>query len=269
VREAGIVATKRVRADTLLVELGLAESRERAQALILAGAVYSGARRVDKAGDRLPSDAPLRVTANPLPYVGRGGIKLAAALDRFAIDPAGLTVLDVGASTGGFTDCLLQRGARRVYALDVGRGQLHWRLRQDPRVSLLEGVNARYLTAAALPERIDLVTIDVAFISLRLVVPPVRLAAAPAAWVLLVKPQFEIGRDEVGAGGIVREPEKHRRVLEAALALAAAEGLSAAGLIASPVTGAEGNREFLLHLRAGGVPVDPAEAARWIEEATA
>jgi 23S rRNA (cytidine1920-2'-O)/16S rRNA (cytidine1409-2'-O)-methyltransferase len=267
--EAAIVATKRVRADTLLVDQGLAESRERAQALILAGVVFQGTRRVDKAGDRLSADAPLRVTGDPMPYVGRGGIKLASALDRFGIDPSGLTALDVGASTGGFTDCLLQRGARRVYALDVGRGQLHWRLRQDPRVSLLEGVNARYLTTAAVPERIDLATVDVAFISLRLVVPPVRLAAAPGAWVLLVKPQFEVGRGEVGTGGIVRDPEQHRRVLAQALALAAAEGLTAAGLIASPLTGAEGNREFLLHLRAGGVPVVAAEAARWIEEATA
>jgi len=267
--EAAIGATKRARADILLVAQGLAESRERAQALILAGLVFQGTRRVDKAGDRLAADPPLRLAGDPLPYVGRGGLKLAAALDRFGIDATGLTVLDVGASTGGFTDCLLQRGARRVYALDVGRGQLHWRLRQDPRVSLLEGVNARYLTAAALPERIDLVTVDVAFISLRLVVPPVRRAAAPAAWVLLVKPQFEVGRGEVGAGGIVREPEKHRRVLAEALALAAKEGLTAAALIPSPVTGAEGNREFLLHLRADGAAVAAAEAARWIEEATA
>ena len=257
----------RARADLLLVERGLAESRERAQALILAGAVYSGARRVEKPGDRLDPEAQLRLASDPLPYVGRAGAKLAHALDRFAIDPAGRTALDVGASTGGFTDCLLQRGARRVYALDVGRGQLHERLRRDARVTVLDGVNARYLTPDLVPEPIDLATVDVSFISLRLILPAVRAAAAPAAWVVLVKPQFEVGRADVERGGLVTDPAKHRRVLREFLDLAAAEGLSARGIVASALRGAEGNQEFLAHLASDGGAPDPVLSARWVDEA--
>jgi 23S rRNA (cytidine1920-2'-O)/16S rRNA (cytidine1409-2'-O)-methyltransferase len=266
---SGAGGARRERADRLLVQRGLAASRERAQAMILAGSVFTGDRRVEKAGERLAGDAELRVAGDPLPFVGRGGLKMAGALDRFGLDPRGWTVLDVGASTGGFTDCLLQRGVRRVYALDVGRGQLDWNLRRDPRVVVMEGVNARHLEPGAFDEPIDLAAVDVAFISLRLVVPAVRRAAAPARWVLLVKPQFEAGRGEVERGGLVRDRAKHRGILEAMLGMAATEGLVPAGLCRSPIEGAEGNREFLLHLLAGGAPPAAGEPARWIEEAIA
>lgn len=258
---------KRERADRLLVERGMVESRERAQALILAGSVFIGSRRVEKAGERLASDADLRIAGNPLPYVGRGGLKMEGALERFGLEPRGWTVLDVGASTGGFTDCLLQRGARRVYALDVGRGQLHWKLRQDPRVVVREGENARHLEPDSFDEPIDLAAVDVSFISLRLVLPAVLRAAHPSRWVLLIKPQFEVGRREVERGGLVRDPAKHRRVLEEMLRLATAEGLTPAGLVPSPITGAEGNREFLLHLIAAGSPPPAELLRRWVEEA--
>jgi 23S rRNA (cytidine1920-2'-O)/16S rRNA (cytidine1409-2'-O)-methyltransferase len=252
----------------MLVERGLAESREKAQALIMAGVVFDGARRVGKAGERLDLDADLKVAGDPVPYVGRGGLKMAAALDRFGIDPDGCTALDVGASTGGFTDCLLQRGARKVYALDVGRGQLHWKLRTDARVELMEGVNARHLPADSFAEPIDLATVDVSFISLRLVVPAVRRAAHPAEWAVLVKPQFEVGRRQVERGGLVRDPAKHRRVLEEIVEMAAGEELEARGIIPSPIRGAEGNREFLLHLAPGGSTSEPTVVSRWIQEAT-
>jgi 23S rRNA (cytidine1920-2'-O)/16S rRNA (cytidine1409-2'-O)-methyltransferase len=183
-----------------------------------------------------------------MPYVGRGGLKLAHALDRFGIDPGGMVALDAGASTGGFTDCLLQRGARRVYAVDVGKGLLAWTLRQDPRVVVMEGVNVRYL--ASLPEEVDLATVDVAFISLRLVLPAVARVTAPTGEVVaLVKPQFEAGAAEVGKRGVVRDPRVHRRVLEGAIGAAREAGLSPAGLTASPIRGEAGNVEFLLWAR--------------------
>ena len=260
---------KRERADRLLVLRGIAESRQRAQALILAGVIFSGSRRVEKTAEPLPVDADLRMAADPQPFVGRGGLKLEAALDGFEIDPSGCVALDVGASTGGFTDCLLKRGASRVIALDVGRGQLHWKLRQDSRVDVRENINARRLPPNSIPERIHLATVDVSFISLRLVVPAVRLAAHPEEWILLVKPQFEVGRREVERGGLVTDPKKHRRVLQEMLEMARGEELVARGIIPSPIRGAKGNREFLIHLGPGPLRPDPAQMERWIEEAIA
>src|SRR6266446_10102468 len=208
------MAAKR-RADQLLVEQGLAESRAKAQALILAGLVSASGRRVDKPGTALADDTELTLAGRDHPWVSRGGVKLACALDHFAIDPSGVTALDIGASTGGFTDVLLARGAVRVHAVDVGRGQLAWKLRQDPRVVVHEGVNARYLSRAAISEPIDLVTCDASFIGLATVLPaPLALTAEHAALVALIKPQFEAGPGEVGKGGVVRDPEVHRVVCE-------------------------------------------------------
>ena len=236
------------RLDQLLVERGLAESRARAQALIMAGLVFSGERRLDKAGMLVAEDAPLVVKGRDHPWASRGGLKLAHALDRFEIDPTGLVCLDVGASTGGFTDVLLSRGAARVYAVDVGRGQLAWKLRVDPRVIVLERVNARDLTPALIPERIDLVVCDVSFISLTLALPPALTLTAPCArLVALIKPQFEVGRDQVGKGGIVRDSGARREVCERISAwLATQPGWEVLGLVESPITGAEGNLEYLL-----------------------
>lgn len=243
-----------MRLDQLLVERGLVESRSRAQALVMAGKVRVGdgdAARLDrKAGDLIGADVQVSVL-EPSPYVSRGGHKLAAALDAFAIDPTGRVCLDVGASTGGFTDVLLQRGATRVYALDVGRGQLAESLRRDPRVVSMERTNARTLTATALPEPVALVSIDVSFISLALILGPVASTLAPdGAIVPLVKPQFEAGRGRTDHG-VVRDPAIHREVLESVVASASAVGLGARAVIASPITGPEGNREFLLHLAPG------------------
>lgn len=244
----------RVRLDQLLVERGLAESRSRAQALVLAGKVGVGkgdaARRDRKPGDLLALDTPV-VIADPEPYVSRGGHKLAAALDAFGIDPAGLACLDVGASTGGFTDVLLQRGASRVYALDVGRGQIAESLRRDPRVISLERTNARSLTAATLPEPIALATIDVSFISLGLVLGPITTTLAPSGQIVaLVKPQFEVGRGRTDHG-VVRDPVVHGEVLERTVEAAQAIGLGTRAVIASPLLGPQGNREFLVHLAPG------------------
>ena len=244
----------RQRLDQLLVERGLVESRTRAQALVLGGKVLVGegdaARHDRKPGDLLPSDTPLAIVA-PEPYVSRGGHKLAAALDAFEVDPAGRVVLDVGASTGGFTDVLLQRGARRVYALDVGRGQLAETLRRDPRVVSMERTNARTLTAATLPEPVEVVTIDVSFISLARVLGPVATTLRRGGHVVaLVKPQFEAGRGRTDHG-VVRDPAIHREVLDRVVVDAAAAGLGTRAVIASPIYGPEGNREFLVHLAPG------------------
>jgi 23S rRNA (cytidine1920-2'-O)/16S rRNA (cytidine1409-2'-O)-methyltransferase len=238
-------AAKR-RIDQLLVERGLAPTREKARALILAGCVTVNGQRVDKAGHMAPADCRLEVGAG-LPYVSRAGVKLAAALDHFGIEVEGKVCLDVGASTGGFTDCLLQRGARRVYAIDVGVGQLDWKLRNDPRVVVREGVNARYLGPEHVPEPVDLATCDVSFISVTLILPAVApLIREGGGLVALVKPQFEVGRGEVGKGGIVRDPELHRAAC--AKVVAAAERLGFCGAIMeSPITGAEGNKEFLYY----------------------
>lgn len=236
------------RVDQLLVERGLAESRTKAQALILAGLVYAGDRRIDKAGDRLAAEAALAVKGRDHPWVSRGGVKLAYALDHFGIDVSGRIALDIGASTGGFTDVLLARGARRVYAVDVGHGQLAWKLRQDPRVVLRERVNARVLTREQIPEAVEIITCDVSFIGLTTVLPaPLALAAAHATLVALVKPQFEAGREFVGKGGVVRDPAVHSSVSDRAAAwLGAQPGWAVEGVVESPILGAEGNREFLL-----------------------
>jgi 23S rRNA (cytidine1920-2'-O)/16S rRNA (cytidine1409-2'-O)-methyltransferase len=240
---------KRERVDRLLVERGLAPTRTRAQALVMAGRVLAGERRVEKASETFPPDAPLRVRGGDDPaarYVGRGGLKLEKALAEFRIDPSGLVCLDVGASTGGFTDCLLQHGAGRVVAVDVGHNQIDWRLRSDPRVEVREGVNARHLRPEEFGERFDLATMDVSFISATKVLPAVvPLLKEGGRAVVLVKPQFEVGKGEVGKGGIVRDPAQHARVVGEVNAAARALGLSVAGVTDSPITGADGNREFL------------------------
>jgi len=241
----------RQRADVLLVEQGLAPTRSRAQALILAGAVMRGPdRKVEKPGELVDDSIELSLRGDPLPYVSRGGLKLAAALDAFGVDPTGRTCLDVGASTGGFTDCLLQRGARRVYAVDVGYGQLAWKLRQDPRVVVLERVNIRNLDPALVPEPCELVVIDASFISLGIVVPAsLRFAAPGATLVALVKPQFEVGPKDVGKGGIVRDPVARERALAEVRDSCAKLGLGGLESIDSPILGAKGNHEYLLRAR--------------------
>jgi 23S rRNA (cytidine1920-2'-O)/16S rRNA (cytidine1409-2'-O)-methyltransferase len=238
----------RLRLDQLLVERGLAESRARAQALVMAGLAFSGERRLDKPGMLVADDVPLAVKGPEHPWVSRGGVKLAHALDRFGIEPGGLVCLDVGASTGGFTDVLLSRGASRVYVVDVGRGQLAWKLRADPRVIVLERVNVRDLTPALIPEPIDLIVCDVSFISLTLALPAALTLAAPSATlVALIKPQFEAGRKQVRKGGIVRDPEVRREVCERISTwLAAQPDWQVSGLINSPIAGADGNVEFLI-----------------------
>jgi 23S rRNA (cytidine1920-2'-O)/16S rRNA (cytidine1409-2'-O)-methyltransferase len=255
-------ATRRARIDVLLVERGHAPTREKAQALILAGAVTCEGRRIDKAGSTIPVDAPLEIAAGRR-FVGRGAGKLAPALARFAIDPAGRDVLDVGASTGGFTQILLEAGAAHVVALDVGRGQLDWTLRNDPRVVLREGVNVRFLEPGMLPFRPSLATIDVSFISLRQVLEPTCACLAPGADVLaLVKPQFEVGRGRVGKGGIVRDPALWDEVLEGLVIFTKNVSLGPAAIARSAVPGAEGNVEFFLHLRPHAEPAtDGALAA--------
>ena len=242
---------RRQRLDTLLVDKGLVESREKARALILAGQVDVGGHGAAKAGTMVPVDAEVRVIGPDHPWVSRGGIKLAAALDAFAIDAADRIAFDVGASTGGFTDVWLQRGARHVIALDVGHSQLHWKVRSDPRVTVIENTNARHLAAGDLPDHgpITRVSIDVSFISLRHIFPVLpALVTRPTDIVALVKPQFEAGRADVGKGGLVTDPRVHERVVGAVTAAAAEVGLERLGLIDSPITGAHGNKEFLMHL---------------------
>jgi 23S rRNA (cytidine1920-2'-O)/16S rRNA (cytidine1409-2'-O)-methyltransferase len=235
--------------DRVLVARGLAASREQASRLILAGAVRVNGVRTDKQAALVPAEAAIDVATGTMPYVSRGGGKLAAALDAFGIDPAGLVTMDVGASTGGFTDCLLQRGARRVYAVDVGYGQLDWKLRQDPRVVVLDRRNIRHLERAAVPEPVDLAVIDVSFISLTLVLPCVApFLGRPATAVALVKPQFEVGRGQVGRGGIVRDEEQRRAVTRNITACAESLGFRRLGVLDSPVPGQKGNREILLGL---------------------
>ncbi|MDX2032202.1 MAG: TlyA family RNA methyltransferase [Blastocatellia bacterium] len=233
------------RLDKLLVARGLVETRARAQALILAGQVFSGEVRMEKAGQMVAVELPLAIKAQ-MPFVGRGGFKLAAALDQFGVEVAGRVCLDIGASTGGFTDCLLQRGAVRVVALDVGHGQLDWKLRQDPRVEVRENVNARYLQPGDFAAPFDLVVADVSFISLTRILPVVPgLLRAGAIVIVLIKPQFEVGREEVGRGGIVRDEAAQRRVVAEVTQCASGHGLRVRGVIDSPILGADGNREFL------------------------
>jgi 23S rRNA (cytidine1920-2'-O)/16S rRNA (cytidine1409-2'-O)-methyltransferase len=237
----------KVRADQLLVARQLAESRTKAQALILAGAVFSGEKRVAKAGDLLAEDAPLEVRGRDHPWVSRGGVKLDHGLEHFGFDVAGAVGLDVGSSTGGFTDVLLSRGAAKVYAVDVGTNQLAWKLRQDQRVLVHEQTNARYLDASVVPEPVDVVVCDASFIALSKVIGPALALAKPAAkLVALVKPQFEAGREEVGKGGVVRDPSVHRRVCDEAAEWVASQGWTVLGVTQSPITGPEGNVEFLL-----------------------
>jgi 23S rRNA (cytidine1920-2'-O)/16S rRNA (cytidine1409-2'-O)-methyltransferase len=244
-------AAKR-RLDTILVERGLAESRAKAQALILAGTVFSGERRLDKPGMALAADEPIELKGRDHPWVSRGGIKLAHALRHFAIDPTGAVALDIGASTGGFTDVLLKGGARRVYAVDVGHGQLAWSLRNDPRVVVLERVNARYLTRTEVPEPPDLIACDASFIGLETVLPAALGLAAPGARLIaLIKPQFEVGPARVGKGGVVRDPALHREVCDRIAAFLERMGWHVEGLVESPIHGPEGNVEFLIFARRG------------------
>jgi 23S rRNA (cytidine1920-2'-O)/16S rRNA (cytidine1409-2'-O)-methyltransferase len=239
------------RLDQLLVERGLAESRTKAQALVLAGQVFSGEQRLSKPGQQVAGDLALELRQDEQPYVSRGGVKLAHALDHFRLDPAGRTAVDIGASTGGFSDVLLRRGAKRVYALDVGYGQLDWRLRNDPRVRVLERLNARHLSRAEIPEPVGVVVADVSFISLKLALPAALALAAPQAWlVALIKPQFEVGKGQVGKGGVVRDPARHQAVCDDIAGwLADQQGWRVLGVVASPITGPKGNREFLIAAR--------------------
>jgi len=237
----------RIRADQLLVDRGLAESRTRAQALILAGLVYLGDRKIAKAGDQVQADAVLDVRGRDHPWVSRGGIKLDHALTHFGWDVTGAVAIDVGSSTGGFTDVLLTRGAAKVYAVDSGTNQLAWKLRQDDRVVVLEKTNARNLTAAEIPEAVDLIVCDASFIGLAKVLDrPIGFVKPDARMVALIKPQFEAGREEVGRGGVVRDPAVHDRVCAEARAWATSKGWHVVGIEKSPITGPEGNVEFLL-----------------------
>lgn len=244
------MAPKKLRLDVALVDRGLAASRERARALIMAGQVRVDGQVTAKASALVALDAQIALEVPDHPYVSRGGVKLAHALDDFAIDPAGKRALDVGASTGGFTDVLLQRGAASVIALDVGHGQLDWKLRNDPRVDVHEGVNARTLTAADVPHQVDLIVIDVSFISLGHILPSLPPFLTPGGDVVaLVKPQFEAGREEVGKHGLVTDPAVHEAVIARVTAQAEASGFARHGMAPSAITGATGNQEFFLHLK--------------------
>ncbi|WP_129125729.1 TlyA family RNA methyltransferase [Geomonas oryzae] len=246
------------RLDKLVFERGLAPSRERAKALIMAGQVVVNDHLADKAGLMVAPEAEIRLKGEPLPYVSRGGLKLAEGLARFGIEVSGLCAVDVGASTGGFTDCLLQRGARRVFAVDVGYGQLAWKLREDPRVVNLEKTNIRYLES--LPETPDLAVIDASFISLDKVLPPtLRLIKEDGIVVALIKPQFEVGRGQVGKGGVVRDAKKHQEVVDGITDLALGLGLTVLGVCDSPILGPKGNKEFLIHLKKGGAVPEPGD----------
>jgi 23S rRNA (cytidine1920-2'-O)/16S rRNA (cytidine1409-2'-O)-methyltransferase len=255
--------TSKTRLDELLLARGQAETRAQAQRLILAGQVFIGDEVADKPGRQVPQDAPVRVQ-EALRYVSRGGLKLEAALDLFGIDPTGWVCADIGASTGGFTDCLLQRGAARVYAVDVGYGQLAWSLRIDPRVVSIERTNIRYLEA--LPEPVHLATVDVSFIGLVLVLPRIVGLLTPAGQIIaLIKPQFEVGKGQVSKGGVVRDSKLHRLVIEKVLAAAVEVDLAAAGVIRSPIIGPAGNVEFLAWLRLSGEPPSSKTVGAWLD----
>ena len=243
----------KTRLDQLLVDRGLTESRSRAQALVMAGLVFSGERRLDKPGMPVAEDIAIDLRGQDHPWVSRGGLKLAKAIEAFAIAPSGLVAIDVGASTGGFTDVLLSHGAAKVYAVDVGHGQLAWKLREDPRVVVLERTNARHLTAEQIPEPVDMVVCDASFIGLETVLPAAIALTRPQAWLAaLIKPQFEVGKGRVGKGGVVREPELHAEVCDRIHAwLAAKEGWTVQGIVESPIKGPEGNIEFLIVGRKG------------------
>jgi 23S rRNA (cytidine1920-2'-O)/16S rRNA (cytidine1409-2'-O)-methyltransferase len=247
--------SKKERLDRLLVTRGLAETRTKAQALILAGQVFSGEQRLEKAGQLVSEDAPVTVKGT-MPYVSRGGLKLAAALAHFGVEVSGRVCLDVGASTGGFSDCLLQHGAARVVAVDVGHGQLDWKLRNDPRLEVREQVNARYLQPRDFAERFAVAVIDVSFISLTKILPVLPLLLVRPAWIIaLIKPQFEVGRNEVGRGGVVRDAAAQARVVQEICACAEGLGLRTRGVMESPILGADGNREFLACFELSGLAV--------------
>ena len=245
---------RKQRIDLLLVERDLADNRTRAQAAIMAGQVFSGERRMEKAGDTLPIDAPLEVRGPKHPWVSRGALKLVHALDHFKIDPSNLTCLDVGASTGGFTEVLLEHGAKCVVAVDVGRGQLAWKLREDSRVVVLEGRNARSLTETDMPAPVDMIGCDASFIGLeKILAAPLSLAAPRCNLVALVKPQFQLSREAVGKGGIVRDPARRAEACEFVRTwLATQAGWTVDGIVESPITGAKGNKEFLIAAHRGG-----------------
>lgn len=242
----------KVRVDQLLVDRGLAESRSRAQALVLAGLVFSGESKLAKPGHSLPADAPLDVRGRDHPWVSRGGIKLAHAIEHFALDPAGAVAMDIGSSTGGFTDVLLQKGADHVFAVDSGTNQLAWKLRQDPRVTVLEQTSARILTGDQIDRACNWVVCDASFIALAKVLDvPLKLAAPVCQLVALIKPQFEVGRAEVGKGGVVRDPALHARVCAEVQGWIEGLGWQVQGIVESPITGPEGNVEFLIAARRG------------------
>ena len=259
---------KKERLDVMLLGKGLCDSRSKAQALIMEGLVFVNGQRVDKPGAAVDPEAQIELRGNACPYVSRGGLKLEKALAFFRVDPTGLVCSDSGASTGGFTDCLLQKGAKKVYAIDVGYGQLAWKIRNDPRVVVMERTNIRYVTPDMLEEPLDLSVVDVSFISLGLVLPVIRQLLGPGGQVLcLIKPQFEAGRDKVGKKGVVRDPETHREVLEAFLTTARDLGFTVMGLTHSPVKGPEGNIEFLGHLTLAGAVPPEISPERVVEEA--
>ena len=259
------------RLDILLVQKGLCASREKAKAVIMAGEVYVNGQKEDKAGAQFPEEAAIEVRGKALPYVSRGGLKLEKAMQTFPVTPEGKVCMDVGASTGGFTDCMLQNGAVRVYAVDVGYGQLDWKLREDPRVVCMEKTNIRYVTPADIADVIAFASIDVSFISLGKVLPPLSaLLTEDATVVCLIKPQFEAGREKVGKKGVVRDPAVHREVIENVLAMARENGFSPRGLTFSPIRGPEGNIEYLLYLQRGEAleaGVSAAEAAETVRQA--
>jgi 23S rRNA (cytidine1920-2'-O)/16S rRNA (cytidine1409-2'-O)-methyltransferase len=244
----------KLRLDQLLVDRGLVESKSRAQALIMAGLVYSGEQRLDKPGQSVAADCRIDLRGQDHPWVSRGGLKLAKAIETFPIPVKGRIAIDVGASTGGFTDVLLANGAAKVYAVDVGQGQLAWKLRQDPRVEVLEKTNARHLTSERIPEPVDLVVCDASFIGLEVVLPAALSLTKPRAWLAaLIKPQFEVGKGRVGKGGVVRDPELHREVCERIRAwIGGLPGWQVHGIVESPITGPEGNIEFLIVAEKGG-----------------
>lgn len=243
--------TKKVRVDILLVERDICPSRERSRALIMAGKVFAGENRIDKAGALVFPDADIRIEGTDNPYVSRGGLKLKGALQAFGIDVRDMIILDVGASTGGFTDCLLQEGAKKVYAVDVGYGQLAWKLRTDERVVVIERTNIRYFDGSGIEDPIDMATIDASFISLKLVIPAVlRLITKNNAVILgLIKPQFEAGREEIEKRGVVRNPETHQRVVEKIKDFCMEQGLSVIGVCESPLIGPAGNKEYFIYLK--------------------
>lgn len=262
---------KKIRLDQLVFDRGFTESRERAKTTIMSGLVYVNGQKADKPGMPVDPESTLEVRGEALPFVSRGGFKLDKALKVFPVDPAGKTCIDCGASTGGFTDVLLQHGAAKVYSVDVGYGQLAWKLRTDPRVVNMERTNLRYVTKEQIPEDLDLAVMDVSFISIRLVLPAVKELLKPGAdYICLIKPQFEAGREEVGKKGVVRDPAVHEEVVRGILEFAPSIGFSVMGLDFSPIRGPEGNIEYICWLKNGefeGEPVDPAAVVRASHEA--